>query len=219
MRFEQLDLNLLVALNVLLEEKNITKSAKRLHLSQSATSSILGRARTFFDDDLLVQVGKTMQPTSFALELQVPIAEVLTTIRGAIIGKRDHNPHLSERHFKIVASDYVIQVLFSGLLAELATISPSLTFEFLSPFSYEVGEISKGGVDLFIAPEGVMLDHYPSASLMSDRLVCVVDKENKDVGDVISLEQICSMGHVSVGFARVSHLSIDCSGTVILATH
>ncbi|WFO20646.1 LysR family transcriptional regulator [Pseudoalteromonas sp. H100] len=100
MRFEHLDLNLLVALDVLLEEKNITKSAKRLHLSQSATSSILGRARIFFEDDLLVQVGKTMQPTPFALELQVPITEVLTTIRGVIIGKRFNDPLKSERHFK-----------------------------------------------------------------------------------------------------------------------
>ena len=63
MRFEQLDLNLLVALDILLEEQNITRSAERLHLSQSATSGILSRLRTFFEDDLLVQIGKKMQPT------------------------------------------------------------------------------------------------------------------------------------------------------------
>lgn len=58
MRFEQLDLNLLVALDILLEEQNITRSAARLHLSQSATSGILSRLRDYFEDDLLVQVGK-----------------------------------------------------------------------------------------------------------------------------------------------------------------
>lgn len=210
MRFEHLDLNLLVALDVLLEEKNITKSAKRLHLSQSATSSILGRARIFFEDDLLVQVGKTMQPTPFALELQVPITEVLTTIRGVIIGKRFNDPLKSERHFKIVASDYVIQVLFSSILTELAEQAPGMTFEFLSPFSHEANIIIKGGADLFIAPEGVMLDNYPSAILMSDELACVVDVKNELVsGNVITAEQVGSMGHVSVGFARTSHLSIE----------
>ncbi|MBB1275335.1 MULTISPECIES: LysR family transcriptional regulator [unclassified Pseudoalteromonas] len=210
MRFEHLDLNLLVALDVLLEEKNITKSAKRLHLSQSAMSSILGRARAFFEDDLLVQVGKTMQPTPFALEVQVPITEVLTTIRGGIIGKRFNDPLKSERHFKIVASDYVIQVLFSSILTELATLAPLLTFEFLSPFSHEVNILTKGGADLFIAPESVMLDGYPSSLLMVDELACVVDMDNKLVaGDVISAEQVGSMGHVSVGFARTSHLSIE----------
>lgn len=69
MRFNHLDLNLLVALDVLLEEQNITRAAERLHLTQSATSGVLGRLRTYFEDELLVQVGRKMQPTPYALEL------------------------------------------------------------------------------------------------------------------------------------------------------
>ena len=57
MRFNHLDLNLLVALDVLLEEQNITRAAERLHMTQSATSGVLARLRTYFEDELLVQVG------------------------------------------------------------------------------------------------------------------------------------------------------------------
>jgi LysR family transcriptional regulator, nod-box dependent transcriptional activator len=209
MRFEQLDLNLLVALDILLEEQNITRSSERLHLSQSATSGILSRLRAFFEDDLLVQIGKKMQPTPFALELQGPVAGVLATVRGSIIGRKANNPEQSERHFKIIASDYIIQILLRHMVAELAKSAPRVTFEFLSPFAHEVSILAKGGADIMMAPEGVMLSEYPNASLVTDELVCIADTNNTLVGDELTFEKFNSLGHVSVGFARASHLSIE----------
>ena len=67
MRFKGLDLNLLVALDALLKEQNVSRAADRLHLSQPAVSASLGRLRVFFDDPLLVQHGKRMLPTPHAL--------------------------------------------------------------------------------------------------------------------------------------------------------
>ena len=209
MRFEQLDLNLLVALDILLEEQNITRSAERLHLSQSATSGILSRLRAFFEDDLLVQIGKKMQPTPFALELQGPIAGVLATVRGSIIGRKANNPEQSERHFKIIASDYIIQVLLRHVLADIAKSAPSVTFEFLSPFAHEVNVLAKGGADIMMAPESVMLDTYKHVPLVSDELVCIADINNKLVDKELTMEEFSSLGHISVGFARASHLSIE----------
>ena len=72
MRFQRLDLNLLVALDVLLEEKSVSQAAERLCLSQSATSSALGRLREYFDDDLLVLKGRKMILTARAEGLIVP---------------------------------------------------------------------------------------------------------------------------------------------------
>ena len=209
MRFEQLDLNLLVALDILLEEKNITRSAERLHLSQSATSGILARLRAFFEDDLLVPMGKKMLPTPLALELHGPVAGVLATVRGSIIGKKATNPQQSERHFKIIASDYIVQVLLSKVVVAVARLAPRVTFEFLSPFAHEVSILSKGGADLMLAPEAVMLDNFTSMDLVSDELVCIADINNQQVGTELSIEQFNSLGHVSVGFAKASHLSIE----------
>ncbi|MDP5133715.1 MAG: LysR family transcriptional regulator [Paraglaciecola sp.] len=209
MRFEQLDLNLLVALDILLEEQNITKSAERLHLSQSATSGVLARLRAFFEDDLLVQIGKKMQPTPFALELQGPVAGVLATVRGSIIGKKANNPETSERNFKIIASDYVIQVILADFIPYIAKVAPKVTFEFLTPFANDISVLSKGGADLMIAPESVALDSYSSVPLMVDDMACITDSNNKHIGDFLTIEQFISLGHVSVGFARVSHLSVE----------
>lgn len=209
MRLEQLDLNLLVALEVLLEEQNITKSAERLHLSQSATSGILSRLRIYFEDDLLIQVGKKMQPTHFALELQIPVSNVLDTIRNSIIGKRVVEPYISDRHFKIIASDYIIQTVFSNVLVDLVDTAPNLTFEFLTPFSHDSSILSRGVADIMIAPD--IVDHGDNSSekLITDELVCIADKNNELVSDDFSIEQFSSLGHVSVGFAKVSHLSIE----------
>jgi DNA-binding transcriptional LysR family regulator len=66
MRFKGLDLNLIVTLDILLEERSVSAAARRLHLSQPATSAALARLREFFDDEILVLLGKSMYPTPFA---------------------------------------------------------------------------------------------------------------------------------------------------------
>ena len=209
MRFEQLDLNLLVALDILLEEQNITRTADKLHLSQSATSSILSRLRHYFDDDLLVQIGRKMQPTPYALELQEPVREMLNIVRGSITNKRKLEPATSQRHFRIVASDYIIQVFLAGVLAKVQKLAPGMTFEFLSPFTVEVETMVKSGIDIVIAPESETVDGYPHAFFSTDELACIACKDNPDTQGGLTPEIFSSLGHASVGFGRVSLWSIE----------
>ena len=84
MRFGRLDLNLLVALDALLTEKSVSLAADRLCLSQSATSSALGRLRDYFGDELLVVKGRHMILTARAEELIEPVRAVLEQIRSAV---------------------------------------------------------------------------------------------------------------------------------------
>lgn len=150
-----------------------------------------------------------MLPTPFALELQGPVAGVLATIRGAIIGKKINHPEQSNRHFRIIASDYVIQVLLIKALPELEKIAPNITFEFLSPFAHEMNILDRGGADLMIAPETVVLSHYSSVPIISDKLVCVANKNNSLIEGEMTIDKFKTLGHVSVGFAKASHLSIE----------
>ena len=209
MRCDQLDLNLLVALDVLLEEKNITRSAEKLHLSQSATSSILARLRQYFEDDLLVQTGRIMQPTPYAMELQMPIKEMLNIVRGAIISKRHLDLETSSRHFRIIASDYVIQTFLSDVLRAVEKQAPKMTFEFLSPFSIEADVLAKGNADLLIVPQHISFEGYPTSEYTNDELVCISDSSNLHISNPITLDEFVGSGHVTVGFARSSHLSIE----------
>ncbi|RTR53445.1 LysR family transcriptional regulator [Pseudomonas aeruginosa] len=207
MRFQHLDLNLLVALDVLLDEQNITRAAERLHMTQSATSGVLGRLRTYFQDDLLVQVGRKMQPTPYALELAVPVREVLLTIRSSITTKPVFDPASSKRHFKVVTSDYLISVLFAQVVQRIYEIAPGITFEIMAP---ETGELLlRGEVDMMIVPERYIIEGHPAQLLFEEEHVCVVWRDNPEVGETLSLEQYMEMGHISVGFGRNRHLSIE----------
>ena len=209
MRFNHLDLNLLVALDVLLEEQNITRAAERLHMTQSATSGVLGRLRTYFEDELLVQVGRKMQPTPYALELGKPVREVLLTIQSSITAKPVFEPTTSKRHFRLVTSDYLISVLFAQVIQKIHQEAPSITFEMLGPGDNSGELLIRGEVDLMIVPERYKIDGHPSKLLFEEDHVCVVWQGNTQVGDSLTLEQYMDMGHVSVGFGRSRHMSIE----------
>ncbi|MCG8910310.1 LysR family transcriptional regulator [Pseudomonas sp. DP-17] len=209
MRFHHLDLNLLVALDVLLEEQNITRAAERLHMTQSATSGVLGRLRKYFEDDLLVQVGRSMQPTPYALELAGPVREVLLTIRSSITAKPVFDPASSKRHFRLIASDYLISVLFSQVIQRIHKEAPGITFEMHPPGEQAVEMTLRGEVDLMFVPERYLIEGHPSQLLFEEEHVCVVWKGNTAVGDTLTLEQYMDMGHISVAFGRSRQLSIE----------
>ena len=92
MRFEKLDLNLLVVLDALLHEKSVSAAAERLNLSQSGASAALARLREFFEDDLLVPTGRTMNTTPRADKLIKPVRAALDNIRDTI-----QSPSLPQR--------------------------------------------------------------------------------------------------------------------------
>lgn len=209
MRFNHLDLNLLVALDVLLEEQNITRAAERLHMTQSATSGVLARLRTYFEDELLVQVGRKMQPTPYATELAKPVREVLLTIQSSITAKPVFDPASSKRHFRLVTSDYLISVLFAQVIQKIHQEAPHITFEMLGPSDNSGELLVRGEVDLMIVPERYIIEGHPSRLLFEEEHVCVVWQGNTQVGDSLTLEQYMDMGHVSVGFGRTRHMSIE----------
>lgn len=207
MRFNHLDLNLLVALDVLLEEQNITRAAERLHMTQSATSGVLGRLRTFFEDDLLVQVGRKMQATPYALELAKPVRDVLLTIRSSITAKPQFDPATCKRHFRLMASDYLISVLFAQVIQQIHKLAPHITFEMIPPSDGDY--LIRGEVDLMIVPERWLVEGHPSCLLFEEEHVCVVWKDNPHIGETLTLEQYMKMGHIAVSFGRTRQLSIE----------
>ena len=178
-------------------------------MTQSATSGVLGRLRTYFEDELLVQVGRKMQPTPFALELVHPVREVLLTIKSSITAKPVFAPTTSKRHFRLVTSDYLISVLFAQVIQKIHQEAPNITFEMLGPGDNSGELLIRGEVDLMIVPERYIIEGHPSQLLFEEEHVCVVWQGNTQVGDSLTLEQYMDMGHVSVGFGRTRHMSIE----------
>ena len=129
MRFQRLDLNLLVALDALLAERSVSLAAERIFLSQSATSSALGRLREYFGDELLVVRGRQMVLTARAEGLVDPVRAVLEQIRTTIAVAPPFDPATTDRTITIMASDYSTEVLLAPALRQMAEVAPGLRIE------------------------------------------------------------------------------------------
>ena len=128
MRFNKLDLNQLVVLDTLLDERSVTRAAQRLFLSQSATSSAMARLREYFDDELLVQVGKAMVLTPRAEGLRRPVREVLRQIQAITNDSPEFDPATSDRKIVVETSDYVISVFLGEVLRRASVESAHSVF-------------------------------------------------------------------------------------------
>jgi DNA-binding transcriptional LysR family regulator len=209
LRFHQLDLNLLVALDVLLAERSITGSALRLNLSQSATSGILGRLREYFGDELLVQVGRKMMPTPLAVSLGDRVRNVLLTVHSTIVNRSDFTPATSNRHFRICASDFVKTVLLTEVVRRLEREAPGVTLEFSGPDGDPLGQLDRGELDFLILPEYLLEKQHPKISLFESRHTCVVWTGNHLVKESLTFEQYMGLGHVVVRIGATPQPSFE----------
>src|SRR5437773_2298852 len=107
MNLQTIDLNLLVAFEALMSERNVTRAAKRLGLSQPAMSNALTRLRRTFDDPLFLRTTAGMTPTPMAQSLGSPVGAALAQLRAALEEKREFNPAASEQVFHLLTNDYV----------------------------------------------------------------------------------------------------------------
>ena len=209
MHFKGLDLNLLVALDVLLRERSITRAGERLALSQPATSGALARLRDYFNDPLLVPVGRQMMLTPLAHSLVEPVSQVLQQVQATITTKARFDPAKSDRRFSIMASDYVFTVFFPAVLQRVEREAPGVTLQLrqLSPNWHD--ELNRGDIDFVIIPESFSLAPHPKAPLFEDEFSCVACQTNTAVGPDLTLAQYLSAGHVVITLSGVHEPSVD----------
>ncbi|MEM5372375.1 LysR family transcriptional regulator [Paraburkholderia azotifigens] len=209
MRFKGLDLNLLVALDALMTQRNLTVAARNINLSQPAMSAAVGRLRDYFGDDLFVMRGREFVPTARALELAGPVREALSHIQLSIISRDVFQPAKSNRRFRVCLSDFMTLVYFQNVVKRVAREAPSVNFELLFPDD-EPGELlRRGDADFLILPELLLADSHPKAALFEEKLVCVGCPTNKQLSRRLPLEKYMSMGHVTVRFGRARRPSIE----------
>lgn len=208
MRFKGLDLNLLVTLDKLLTEKNVSRAAEKLNLSQSATSGALARLREYFDDELLTQIGRTMVLTPRAAQLSNAVRRSLMQIEGSILQHPDFDPATVKRNIKIIASDYIAIAGLSGALREIKSQAPDLQFSLQPPQADPIGALERGEVEFVAMPEMYLAPDHPSETLFAENYVVVVWKENQSIGLNITLEEFLKQRHVTVAFPN-SRLSYE----------
>ncbi|MDN2658620.1 MULTISPECIES: LysR family transcriptional regulator [Neptunomonas] len=215
MRFDGLDLNLLVALEALIEERHVSAAARRIHLSQPAVTGALKRLREYFEDELLVQRGRRMFLTPKAEALAEPVRKALLHIRGEITRAGSFDPATTARHFVIAASDYAYTTLLADVIVKAATLAPAVTFEIIPPSEQANERFDRAEIDLLLTVDKLALPDHTFVELWRDDEVII---SWKGAGFTkIDKETFLSCGHAIATFGperrpSVADYYIDKSG-------
>jgi len=179
MNLRTVDLNLLVALEALLAECNVSRAAEKLGMTQSTLSHALQRLRVVFADPLLKRGPRGMQPTERALALRQPLKQALADIHSILSSKVTFDPATASRTFRLSMSDSMSVGALPAIVRQLRRQAPNIDLVVTTHSRREVyARVENDDVDLAIGvfphlPRGVM-----SSELYKDRLVCVADKKH-----------------------------------------
>ncbi|HEU4460055.1 MAG TPA: LysR family transcriptional regulator [Methylibium sp.] len=209
MRFNKLDLNLLVALDAMLNEASISRAAERLHISQSATSNALARLRDYFGDELLVQVGRRMELTPRAEVLREAVRDVLVRVDTTIAAQPEFVPAEADREFRILVSDYTLTMLCPHLVALAAAEAKGVRLRLSPQVENPQRVLERGEADLLVIPQAYCSPDHPTESLWREDFVCVVWNGSTHAQRTLSFERYCEAGHVVMQPGNMSQLSFE----------
>ncbi len=192
--WRSLDLNLLLSLDALLRERNVTRAAASLGLSQPAVSASLSRLRRHFGDELLHRTGNRYELTPLAEQLGSRIDPALSAVGRVFDATPDFDPASSRREFTLVVSDYAATVLGDHLATLVAERAPGVRLRFQQQTTYHVEHALEvlRTVDGLVLPHGFLSD-IPVVDLYADTWVCVVAEDNDAVGDALTMEDLATL--------------------------
>lgn len=217
-RFDRLDLNLLLTLDVLLKELNVTRAAERLHLSQPSVSAQLARLREHFGDPLLLPGPRGMKPTARAQALRAPLGEALALLADAVAPAQGFDAAQATNTWRIAAADYGEMAVLAPLIRRLREVAPHTRLAVIPLDTRRLARQAEGGeIDIALhtchdAPAGLR-----QRALLDERYVLVGRADHPRLRRRPSLAQFCGLGHVIVspsggGFQGATDLALQALG-------
>ena len=197
MQAGRIDLNLLNYLDVLLRERNVTRAASHLGLSQPAMSNGLRRLRLMFDDPLLIRTSEGMTPTERANELQPVIRDVLSKIDKAVQPQTAFDATTAERVFRIMASDYAESTIFPRILQRLREQAPGISLDIMTPSDVSFLDVEQGKVDMVINRFESIPQSFHQMDIWKDGFACLFSTESP-IRDNFNLDTYLLAQHVWV---------------------
>jgi DNA-binding transcriptional LysR family regulator len=206
---QSMDLNLLVALNALLDEGSVLGAAKRMNLSAPAMSRTLGRIRHAMGDEILVRAGRRMVPTPRALELHGRVRNLLDDAQSVMRPEGIADPAALARGFTVRASDYVAGVFGATLQAIVTREAPLVTLRFADQGKEDLAALREGRIDLDVGVLGQIGPEIRQQILLRDRFVAVVRSGHPLLKGRMSARRFAATTHVSASRRGFSHGPID----------
>lgn len=195
-----IDINLVVVLDAILTERNLTRAAEALGTTQPTVSGAAAKLRKLLDDPLLIRSGRESELTEKARMLQPIVRAAVTEIDRTLNVRPLFDPLTSDRHFHVAASDYALSVMTAPLLTLLEEQAPNVAVEF-SPLS------NFGPVDLLrddvVVAQASRLIPGKRQSLFSDTMVCIVRRDHPHLHDgALRLSELNTIPYVQVSLAE-----------------
>lgn len=207
MHLERLDLNLLIALDVLLTEKNVTRAAERMNISQPGMSAALQKLRVHFGDPLLERIGRRLEPTPRARAMAAPVKDILQNIKALASAPDEFDPATTHAVFRIAASTFCSDLLAVPLIRFLAREAPFISCQFDDLQGDSLVKLIDGQIDQAITVSQRFISNLPGSDqplsqlpLFDDHMVLAVAIENRAVGDTISFEELCEQPYAETRF-------------------
>lgn len=212
MDLNRVDLNLLVAFDVLMAERSVTRAAQRLSIGQSAMSSTLGRLRKLFGDPLLVRDGRVLVATPVADALVEPVRDVVNRVEWVLSQPRGFDPATASRTFSIIANDYLSVTFLQPLMRILDSQAPGIRLHITPTGNDFVERVSRHQADLLLVPREAFaqiarVEDFPHQVLFRDRYVCAVDVDHPNVRDEVTIEQFSTLPYLAMSSGTLKSLA------------
>jgi DNA-binding transcriptional LysR family regulator len=204
MNLQTIDLNLLLVFESLMSERNVTRAARRLGLSQPAMSNALTRLRRTFDDPLFLRTTSGMTPTPLAQSLSRPVSAALAQLREALEEKREFDPAASEHVFHLLSNDYAELLLLPALLQSLHKHASHIRLRFHRPrtlFELPTASALTDSFDMaigFYADTLTLDSSIRSEKLWEEKNVCIAGERHPTIRGKITLRQYAEAARVAV---------------------
>ena len=194
--FRNIDLNLLIPLKALLHERNVTRAAERIHLSQSAMSRALDRLRSELGDELLVRVGRNYELTPRGSTLLDGLGQVMPRLARLWAGE-PFSPAQSEAHIRLAMTDSASSVVLPSLAEILARLAPGITLEVVPWNERAYDESGLVTTHLILSPLAVP-STLRAEPLFEDVFLCIFGRKLNRGKGLLKMKEYLSFRHISV---------------------
>ena len=194
-----LDLNLLKALDALLDERSVTRAANRLSLTQPAVSGMLSRLRESFADPLFVRAQRGIVPTSRAEQLAAPVKKLLADIEG-MLQPQSFDPLTASMTIRIASTDYALRAVVVPFLNALRIQAPNIRVS-VQPVDHQElqNQLDRGEIDLALVTPEAVTPGLHAIALFDESYVCVMRTDHPDaLNGRLSLDRFCALDHALV---------------------
>jgi DNA-binding transcriptional LysR family regulator len=210
MRLSQIDLNLFIVFDAIYQQRNLTRAAEILCITQPAVSNALGRLRNTLNDPLFVRTSQGMSPTPMAEDIVGRVQEALQLLSTSITEGEVFLPETAEKVFRLSMNDMAEAMILPGLMEHLQTAAPHISVECYNvPREQVERELAAGTLDFALDVPLISGNQVCTTPLIKQRYACMVRKHHSKVGDTLTLDQYLSLDHIAISSRRKGLSYVD----------